>query len=78
MDLQLSWFDRLEYRGSINHATVMHDVPDPACVANIDERIVVEEDKVGPLSHLDGAEIFIRAQNPGSSAGARMNRLHRR
>ena len=56
----------------------MNDVPDPACVANIDERIVVEEDKIGPLSHLDGAEIFIRAQNPGRSAGAGMDRLHRR
>jgi hypothetical protein len=45
----------------------MHHLPDPARVANIDERIVVEENKVRPLSHLDGAEIFIHLRvAPGS------------
>jgi len=55
---QLSWSDRLEYRRSINQAAVVHHLPDPARVANIRERIGVEEDEIGPLSHLDGAEIL--------------------
>ena len=74
---QLSWPDCLEYRGSINEATGVHHLPDPPCVANIRERISVEEDQIGPLPHAYGAKFLIRAEYAGGGARAGMDRLRR-
>ena len=74
---QLSWSDRLEYRRSINQAAVVHHLPDPPRVANIRERIGVEKHQIGPLPHLNGTEILIRAEYSGGAAGAGMDRLRR-
>ena len=77
MVCQLSWSDRLEYRRSINEPAVVHHLPDPPRVANIRERIGVEEDQIGTLSHFDGAEILIRAEYAGGATGSGMDRLRR-
>ncbi|HLN99886.1 MAG TPA: hypothetical protein VK208_15615 [Pyrinomonadaceae bacterium] len=53
----------------------MHHLPDPPRVANIRERIGIEENQIGPLSYLNGAEIFFRAEYASGAAGAGMDRL---
>ena len=74
----LLWSDYLKYRWSINQLAVVHHLPDPAGVANIRERIGVEDYEIGPLSRLDSAKILIRAEYAGGAAGSGMDRLRRR
>lgn len=60
---------------SINQLPVVHHVPDSTCVANVGQRIRVEEDEVGPLPYFDRAELFVSAEDSGRGASARLNRL---
>ena len=55
----------------------MHDVPDPARVANVRERIGVQKNEIGPLSDFDRAEFLIGAKYASSATSAGMNRLQR-
>src|SRR5215471_3975333 len=73
----LSRFHYLEYRRSIHHAAVVYYLPNPPRIANIRNRIGGEKNKISPLSHLDGAEILIGAEDARSAARRGMNRLHR-
>jgi hypothetical protein len=59
----LSWFNRHEYRGSINQTAVVHHLPDPRRVANVCERIGIENDQISPLPHLYCSQILVRAGN---------------
>ena len=74
----LPWSHNLEHSRSINEAAVLHHIPDPPRIANVCERIGVQEDQVCPLSHFDRAQVLFCSKDASSTGRTRLNRLSRR